>query len=185
MSDRNSDFDRAKAEQARLTALGLLGFYTHVEATEIFAYNKSDRLPFNVFSILVAEEREGPVPAEPDYLGKRIELKSLKDWVFGIKRSVRPISEVQEAFERFGQTGEWRISDKRLHVGALVPAPMQFVPPDSTTYAPWNNVLKNNFWSGSYVIELVDPQKRVPPPVCTENLIRIDCVTESPKRQRR
>ena len=41
---------------SRLIAPGLIGFYTHFEATEIFA-TQGQEAPFNVFSLLVAEER--------------------------------------------------------------------------------------------------------------------------------
>src|SRR6202022_1697046 len=33
------------------------------------------------------------------------------------------------------------------------------IPADTTVIAPWNNVLNNNFWNGSYVTELADPDK--------------------------
>jgi hypothetical protein len=42
------------------------------------------------------------------------------------------------------------------------------VPPDSTTIAPWNSVLKNNFWSGSYVLEWADPEKAAIKPLLDE-----------------
>lgn len=165
MSGRDADFNRTKAEIARLTTPDVLGFYSHFEVTEIFAIRDGERTPLNVFSILIAEERVGAAVDKPVYLGQRIRLKSLKGWAFGIQQCIRPISELEQAFEHFRQTGEWRPSGEQLHVGALTPVPTQFVPPDSTTYAPWNNVLKNNFWSGSHVIEWVDPEKNCIPTV--------------------
>jgi len=157
--NRNDGLDSSKAQIARLTASGVLGFYTHFEITEIFAYQDGDRSPFNVFSILVAEEREPTATREPIYLGGRIKLRSLKDWTFGVQRTVRPIADVKQAVDDYCATGQWRPSGEQLRVGTLVPMPTQFVPPDSTAVAPWNNVLKNNFWAGSHVIEWVDPQK--------------------------
>jgi hypothetical protein len=64
-----------------------------------------------------------------------------------------------QALEHFQRTEQWEPSGKRLHVGPLILAPIQFVPADSTESAPWNNVLKNNFWVGSHIVELVDPEK--------------------------
>ena len=72
MSGGNSDFEGLEAEIGRLTAPGVIGFYTRFEITEILAFRDGDST--------------------------------------------------------------------------------QFVPPDSTMQAPWNRVLKNNFWSGSYVL---------------------------------
>src|SRR5437879_3997378 len=81
--------------------------------------------------------------------------------MFGIQQSVKPISELVPAFDTLRSCGEWRPSGETLHVDTLTPVPTQFVPPDSTVHAPWNRVLKNNFWNGSYIIEWADPKKTV------------------------
>jgi hypothetical protein len=54
--NRDAELNRARAEVARLTIPGVLGFYTHFEVTEIFAFRDDERIPFNVFSILVSED---------------------------------------------------------------------------------------------------------------------------------
>jgi hypothetical protein len=157
--NRDAEFDRARAEIARLLTSGMLGFYTHFEATEIFAVRDDERVPFNIFSILVAEEHEGDATKEPHFLSDRIRLNKLKGWAFGIQRCMRPIVGLLPAFEHFQRTKEWQPSGKPLRVGPLVPVSTQFAPADSTESAPWNNVLKNNFWSGSHLVEWVDPEK--------------------------
>jgi hypothetical protein len=168
MPNTDMDFERTQTDVARLTAPDVLGFYTFFEATEIFVVHDSDRVPHNVFSLLVAEERTETAIGQPRYLGSRIRLKSLEGLAFGIKQCVRPIGELSTIFERFRETKEWRVSDQQLHVGALSPVPTQFVPPDSTTSAPWNHVLKNNFWNGSYVVELMDTTKSILQPLFDE-----------------
>jgi hypothetical protein len=145
-------------ELTRLTATGVLGFYTHVEVTEVFGYLKGQP-PVNVFSILVAEERLAEGAESPKCIGDRIRLKSLKEWTYGIQRSLLPISQLQNVFKRFVDNGEWAPSGDPLQVGKLIPVPTQFVPPDSTILVPLNNVLKNNFWGGSYLIEFADKDK--------------------------
>ncbi|MDR3572082.1 MAG: VPA1262 family N-terminal domain-containing protein [Candidatus Pacebacteria bacterium] len=162
------DFDPMHADIARFTTPDVLGFYTHFEATEIFVVRDDDHIPHNVFSILVAEERAETAIARPRYLGSRIRLNSLAGWAFGIKQTVRPIAELAPIFERFSESKEWRVSDQPLHVGALSPASTQFVPPDSTTTSPLNHVLKNNFWNGSYILELMDTTKTVLQPLFDE-----------------
>lgn len=156
MAFADPDFQNFKSELAKLTTAGVLGFYTHFEITEIFAYKDREPPPnvfLNVFSILVAEDRPPGPAGPPKFLGDRIQLKSLKGWTFGIQRSVKLLAEVAQAFDHYHASGEWKPSGDRLLVGELVPVPTQFVPPDSTATVPWNHVLKNNFWSGSYVIE--------------------------------
>jgi hypothetical protein len=154
------DRQRARQEMARLTMPDVLGFYTHVEATTVFAFPPGQTVPLNVFSILVAEERHFDVAAEPQYLNReRIHLESLKDWYFGVRRYLIPISELGPVFDRLCDSKEWRLSGEHLQVGDLVPIPPQFVPPDSTGTVPLNRVLKNNFWNGSHVLEWADPKK--------------------------
>ena len=160
MAVNNWDSQRARQEMARLTTTNVLGFYTHVEATTVFAFPPGQTIPLNVFSILVAEERFVDVAAEPQYLNlERIRLKSLKDWFFGVRRYVIPISELGPVFDRLCNSQEWRLSEELLQAGELVAIPPQFVPPNSTGTVPLNRVLKNNFWNGSYVFEWADPNK--------------------------
>ena len=52
----NWDVQKARQEMARRVAPCVLGFYMHFETTEVFA-TQSQGAPFNVFTILVAEER--------------------------------------------------------------------------------------------------------------------------------
>jgi len=159
MALRNWDVQKARQEMARLTAPGALGFYTHFEATEVFA-TQSQGAPFNVFTILVAEERLPSASEEPRLLNpKRIKVKSLPDWNFGIMRYLRPIAELVPQFDILSDAKEWRGSGEPLQVGDLVSIPTQFVPPDNSGPVPWNRVLKNNFWNGSHVFEWADGKK--------------------------
>lgn len=160
MSARSWDSEIARKEMARLTVPGVLGFYTHFEVTEVFAVPAGQSTPVNVFTILVAEERLSAIADKPDYLSpERIKLKSLKGWVFGIKRYVKPIADLVSLFDVLCASNKWRPSGESLHVANLTPIPTQFVPPDSIGGVPWNRVLKNNFWNGSHVFEWADPAK--------------------------
>lgn len=159
MGDRDDDLTFVRDEIARLTKSGVLGFYTHFEVTEVVAFRERGAPPLNVFSIFVAEDRSDVTVTSPEFLGPRIRLKQARDWTFGVFRYLRPISEVLNALTFFQATMKWQPSGELLDVGPLVALPTQFVPADTTVIAPWNNVLKNNFWNGSHVIELADPDK--------------------------
>ncbi len=159
MAVRNWDSRRARQEMARLTAPGVLGFYTHFEATEVFV-TQGQSAPLNVFSILVAEERLPDAAEEPRLLNpKRIKIRSLPDWNFGTKRYVKPIADLVPLFDTLCDAKVWRGSCEPLQVGDLVTIPTQFVPPDNSGPVPWNRVLKNNFWNGSHVFEWADAKK--------------------------
>ena len=153
-------FQTLKADLAKLTAPGILGFATHFEVTEIFACKDKDSgPPLNVLTIMVAEERPPGPNEKPVCLGQRIRLSSLKGWFFGIQRSLKQLQEIEQTLDHYHATGEWKPSGERLLVGELIAGSAQFVPPDSTTIIPFNCVLKNNFWNGSHVIECVDTGK--------------------------
>lgn len=159
MALRNWDSQRARREMSRLIAPGLVGFYTHFEATEVFA-TQGQGAPFNVFSLLVAEERRPDASGKPRYLNsERLKIKSLPDWNFGIKRYVKPIEELVPLFDTLCEAKEWRGAGESLQVGDFLSMPTQFVPPDTAQPIPWNRVLKNNFWNGSHVFEWADASK--------------------------
>ena len=51
-----------------LLAPGVIGTYTHFEATEVFAAQDRQSKPINIFTILVAEDRQGHVIPKLSYL---------------------------------------------------------------------------------------------------------------------
>jgi hypothetical protein len=160
MALRNWNSEIARKEMTRLTAPTVLGFYTHFEATEVFASPPGQREPVNVFSFLVAEERLTGASEEPHYLNPdRISLGTLRGWTFGILRYVKPIAELVPAFDVLCESKTWRASGHPLQTADLVSIPTQFVPSDNLGPVPLNRVLKNNFWNGSHVFEWADANK--------------------------
>jgi hypothetical protein len=152
----------AQAEMRRLISPGVLGFYTQFEATEVFAFPRGDSTPFNVFSILVAEDRSGDPVLAPRYLNPtRIKLRTLPGWIFGIQRYSRSILDLPSLLADLDRSHKWCASGEPLNVGNLDTVPIQFVPPDSIEQVAWNRVLKNNFWNGSHLFEWADPQKAI------------------------
>jgi len=149
-------------EAKRLTEQGLLGFYTHFEVTEVFAFapNQSNQ-PINVFTLVVAEERSDNVDNSFNYLTADgpVRLSSLEHWKFGACRYLREIGDLLPELEKSVDKKFWSASGKALKHTADKPIAPQFVPPDSLKELPFNRVLKNNFWNGSYVLEWYDIQK--------------------------
>jgi hypothetical protein len=144
---------------AKLLSPGLIGTYTHFEATEIFVNRGKNAVAENVLTILVAEDRSEAGDKEPVYLGGRIKLQALDDWNFGIKRYAKPISGLTGAIGELLKTNVWSGSGEPLRFGPLEEVSVQFVPPDSTKPVPWNRVLRSNLWNGSHVVEWSDKKK--------------------------
>lgn len=141
---------------------GLIGFYEQFEVTEIVAFVPNEKVPVNVFTLMVAEEHSAQagqgVPKAP-FLCPRIELKALRGWKFGVARYRIAAAVVPGLFRTLIDKNEWLPMGTPLSVDTLVASPLLFVPPDGTTIVPLNGVLKNNFWSGSYVIDWRDEAK--------------------------
>lgn len=166
-----NDSERQKNMLDAATALrgllepGLLGNHTWVEAVEVVAFSSAlgtdDVLVRNIFSIYVAEPGERPPEPGRHFIDKKSKkLKGLDNWSFRVTKRPVEISELLSCIERYGRRGVWHPpGQKPLQVGDLVAATPMFCPPDAHIEIPLNAVLKNNFWSGSYVIELKDESK--------------------------
>lgn len=158
---------------------GLLGNYTWFEAVEVIAFGPmqatSDVLVRNIFSIYVAEPGERPPKPNQMFLNEKSKkLKGLEGWSFRVTKRPVGITELLACIEHYGHTGVWIPPNQNaLQIGRLVAAPPMFCPPDSRTEVPLNAVLKNNFWSGSYVIELKDEGKST-----LTDLVREDALFE-------
>lgn len=141
-----------------LTKRGMIGLFDHFELVEVVRYADGSKQPTNVLTIAVAIENG--TSAETQRLNAdRIRLSKLKGCNFGVFRSVPSIDAFRSALSNWVQNGVWQPSSMPISVGTLTPVPKQFVPPNSATEIPLNAALKNNFFAGSYVLELFDVQK--------------------------
>jgi hypothetical protein len=148
------------AEVSQLITPGVLGFYTHVQCTEVFAQRSDATDACNVFTIMVAEERTNEAPEPAPFLNPaRIRVNGLEGWSFGLRRYSVPMNELLPALTALEAGEGWRLSGDELSLGAVVPMPAQFVPPENGGPVPWNKLLKNNFWTGSHMFEWTDRAK--------------------------
>ncbi|MGH7028186.1 VPA1262 family N-terminal domain-containing protein [Brevundimonas sp.] len=114
----------------------------------------------NVLTIATFEEFETEGPSSClEWIGRRFPVAGLKGWKFGLARYRRTVPELRAALERRETEGVWAASGYPLATGELTTQPAAFVPSDSYEPVPLNAVLKNNFFNGSYVLELADPEK--------------------------
>lgn len=164
VATRQKNMANAVTELQGLLEPGLLGNFTWFEAVEVIATRPleapSEFQARNVFSVYVAEPGERPGAPKQPFLNKPWQLKGVPGWTFGITRRPVGASELLESIERYGREGVWMPPGQpALEVGTLTAAPAMFCPSDSHTEVPLNGVLKNNFWAGSYVVELKDEAK--------------------------
>jgi len=150
--------EHTRLELQRLLGMGILGAHQSVEVTELFACPRGGA-PFNVLSVLVLDERAPDVASPKMLTESRIQVPGLKDLGFGIKRYRASIDSLHEALETYETSRVWSPSGQPLQVGNLEPQRPEFAPADSTIAVPLNRVLKNNFWNGSHLLLLSEPDK--------------------------
>lgn len=142
----------------------VLGLFNVFELIEIVGFKKGNSHPINVFTIAVACDELKQ--QEPEWLNeKRIKVSGLNDWSFGMRRSVVILSRLRSALDDYLQSGTWKPIDSEISTGSLVPIEKRFVPPNALNSRggmgeiPLNRVTKNNFFNGSYLLELSDIAK--------------------------
>lgn len=137
----------------------IFGFYNVAEITEVFAANGNGET-INVITLIVLEDRKFNVDIAPHFIGKRIHVGGqLKKWTFGIKCYTKPIQELFEHIKKLSENKTWAASKEKLDTGRLIIKPPFFVPPAGNSEIPLNNILKNNFFNGSHVLEWYDTDK--------------------------
>jgi hypothetical protein len=144
----NEDFDILINE-------GNIAFYQSCEVTELFLYNKDT--VFNFYTIAVFEEKPFNERDESFLTPKPIKIN--KDYNLGIKRSWHSLDEIKNTFATLVAQNKWVLNgNDTSKFPQLNKLPKQFIP--STEGNRLNNILKNNFHNGSYIIEFFDEDKR-------------------------
>lgn len=142
-----------------LAARGIVGIFDQFELFEVVQYVDDSNHPTNVFTIAIAVE--GGDRESARFLNdKRMVLRGLKEYRFGICRSVLTIDAFRQVLYTCLVSGVWKPGTVGVGIGRLQPSPKYFSPPDSMSEIPINRVLKNNFFSGSYALELFDVEKQ-------------------------
>lgn len=141
----------------------VIGFYNQFEVITIFAMPKSNGTlePFNVLTVVVAQEEQTEELQKQIFLNpKPLKIQGLKDFSFGITKYSLTLEETKGLLMALAQDKVWAAHQKNLlFSNSLDLVPRIFVPPDATETVPLNNILKNNFWSGSHVFEWFDTTK--------------------------
>ncbi|MGL6298402.1 MAG: VPA1262 family N-terminal domain-containing protein [Methanobacteriaceae archaeon] len=135
---------------------GNIGFYQSCEVTEIFIHNNINKENFNFFTLCVFEEKPY-IDDNFKFITKNL-TKIDKNHSLGIKRYSLSIKKIKENFNVMLNENEWKSndSDVSLMYHNLRFIPKQFIPPNNRRL---NNVLKNNFHGGSYILEFFDENK--------------------------
>lgn len=166
MTEQINSIESSRNDITRLYQPGVIGFYDYFEVTELIGYAPNNREPINLFSLIVAEE--GPIPEKLKSISwltpkARLKVQGLSRWRFALARYHVSNTHLDDTLTQFSQTKRWELSGSSIMVGPLYGRKACFAPPDSLHQLPLNRLLKNNFWNGSYLVELIDGEKNLFP----------------------
>jgi hypothetical protein len=138
-----------------LSTKGNIAFYDSCEVTELFLHRKSDNSVINFFTITVFEEKPNN-GFNKQFLGKQIVIDS--DYNLCIQRYSLTISEAESKYTMLKTQNKWSADGKAYsQFPKLKYLTKQYIPAIEGNRV--NKILKNNFHSGSYIIEFFDEDK--------------------------
>jgi hypothetical protein len=137
-----------------------IGSYTKCEVIEIFAFDKEKKQAFNIYTLIIFENTKQKDIKEL-LTDKLQQFKGYKSLSWGIQRRVIDIDIAKKLFNELEQKNEFKI-DNCLDIGNLKLLSEQYVPPRESMHKAIqiNNILKNNFHNGSYILEFFDEEKQ-------------------------
>ena len=138
-----------------------IGNYNKCETIEIIAFPKEGKgNPFNIFTLIIFENTQQEKNEE--YLTDRL-IKLSKDINWGIKRRIIDIEEAKKIYSDLILNNELNLDSKiKIDIGKLKFLSEQYIPAIESmdTQIQLNNILKNNFHNGSYILEFFDEEKQ-------------------------
>ncbi len=141
-----------------LIAQGNLGFYNTCEVTNAFVIDRNTDVIYNYFTIFVFEERD-TISYQAVNLAKRL-IKISDRFSLGCCQFQIPLDQARAIYNNFKDSKDTiDIGKGNISIGHLKRVPKQFVPQNSSTEILINQVIKNNFKNGSYLLEYFDVDK--------------------------
>ncbi|ULJ68702.1 hypothetical protein MIS45_07865 [Wielerella bovis] len=135
-----------------------IGLFKYVELFEIVGI-KGKEQPFNIFTLAVAQELELDLVNDEKFTPNPIQLKKDKSLKFGIFRSILSIDDFLDRVNNLDNS-QWKNSQQKpLSCGQLRSIPKVYIPALEKGKNEFLGLLKNNFFSGSYLFEWFDESK--------------------------
>lgn len=139
-----------------LTTGGNIGYYQSCEITQIFIHEKKTKATINFF-ILASFEEKPFVDTNHSFLTSKKGIKIDDEHNLGIQRYFLTLNKAEEAYNSL-HNNLWDFNgNTSLKLGNLKSLSKQFIPTREGHRI--NYVLKNNFHSGSYILEFFDESK--------------------------
>ena len=155
----SDNIQKIKESFKLLSKDGMVGIYNRCEVTEIFGILNKKKV-FNIFTLIVFEN-SAEIEEKDEYLTKGLnKLSNNPNIKWGISRKIISKKKSEIIFDKLIDENQLVLSDEVSDTGKLVFNNKTYVPPtESDDKSQVNNILKNNFDNGSYIIEAFDIEK--------------------------
>ncbi len=139
---------------------GNIGIYKKCEVIEIFGFNTTNKKPFNILTLVTFEDTK-QINIEGLMTEKLNSFKGVKNLKWGINRKILDIPTIQSFYKILLENKKYCLDKKtESDIGTLNFLSKQFIEIDETlNKIQLNNILKNNFNNGSYILEAFDETK--------------------------
>ena len=145
---------------------GVIGFYNSCNVIQIFLIKRNDNSYINLYTIFTFEEKPFEKEQKTHITNKLIPINN--DYSIGIDNHIFSIEKAKDIYESLKNKNYSQ--DKIIIKGiSLKLIPTQYVL--SNKKSRLNNIIKNNFFNGSYVIEFFE-----------ENKNKFDFLKENPEK---
>ncbi|MCF6206233.1 MAG: hypothetical protein L3J47_04965, partial [Sulfurovum sp.] len=137
-----------------------IGIYNKCEVIEVFGFNKEKKEAFNIFTLVVFEKTK-QIEIQELLTDKLQVFKGQKNISWGIQRRIVNIDIAKKLHKELLEENKYQIDDP-LNIEQLKSMVEQYVPPRESMHKniQLNNLLKNNFHNGSYILEFFDEDKK-------------------------
>lgn len=141
----------------KLIEYGILGFYKSCEAIQIFLIDRRENTNkyINFYTIFAFEEKEYKSKNKEKLTEKLIPIDN--NFSLGIEKHYFSINETVDIFNKL-KTGEFSEDNIILKGCSFKLLKKQYIPSEISRL---NNILKNNFFTGSYIFEFFEEDKNV------------------------
>ncbi len=145
----------------KILSIPSIGKFKTIELIEIIGIpsRKNKKVPFNIFTIAIAQDLDLPIVKDQTLTEKPIQLKKEKSLKFGIFKSILSIEEFIEKLMLLDDSKWQNSKGNSLACGKLKAIPNVFVPVHYDDKNDFLGLLKNNFFNGSHVFEWFDESK--------------------------
>lgn len=157
-TEKHNKAQKANNDFNFLMQSGNIAFYKSVELTQVFIFDKKNKVTKNFFTLFTFSEEDYTQTKEEYLTDKPIQLN--KNYSFGIVQFKLTINDTKKIFRDIQNNKLILNNEKCLISENLFLNPRSFIQKENLKKThQLNSILKPNYWGDNYIIEFFDETK--------------------------